>query len=112
MSGNQPETVGKETLRYGGKVAAGSREVSKVSNHRFCIAPTVYGTKGWDKCVGHPQQRAWAHGVSCAARAADWSSFKLKGGTARFEAETCPGTPARSGTFYPAKAAGRSVIAC
>jgi hypothetical protein len=86
-----------------------SREESELVHEMW---PTVYGTKGWDKCVGHPQQRAWAHGVSCAARAADWSSFKLKGGTARFEAETCPGTPARSGTFYPAKAAGRSVIAC
>ena len=85
-----------------------SREESELVHE---MPPTVYGTKGWDKCLGHPQQRAWAHGVSCAARAADWSSFKLKGGAAGFEAETCPVTPGRAGTFYPAKAAGRSVIA-
>ena len=82
--GNGRKPAGNERERNvdnrGGESAASSKEVHKISHHRSRILPTVYGTKGWDKCPGHPQQRAWARGVSCFPRAAADQTFKLKGG--------------------------------
>ena len=54
---------GNETPMDSHKIAVESNEVSKISAWQSCVATTVYGTKGWDKYLGHPQQRAWARGV-------------------------------------------------
>jgi hypothetical protein len=71
---------GNETSPIKSESAATSKEITIIGNYLNRILPTVYGTKGWDKCPGHPQQRAWARGVSCFPRAAADQTFKLKGG--------------------------------